>query len=147
MEINKAESQQIAGSGILAITPPKNEISIIDNYIPHVVARIQAHNLSGQPVAQVNVYISGREEAVLGTSFETNSDPKFWSSPRVPTLTTAHAIVIQGESTYVSGELTIRKSGYLDIDIYQTMVLMSQYADKERTEVIASTVLERTLSS
>jgi hypothetical protein len=156
MEVNRAATTERVRAGESVFSPvvkQYSEINIMENYVSgapkqeQAITRIRANNISKEPVERIDVYMSGRKTAVLGTDFQAGYlDTSFFSSVRDVTPYTLKAIVSQGAGRCSSGDITIQKAGYLDIDIGQTVIMMNHYADRARTELIASAALTPTVS-
>lgn len=147
MEINRAEATLVRESMILSpVVKQYSEVKFMENYAQRAITRINARNLSELPIERINVYMSGREDPILGTNFyggypKEHHMSQFFSSIGGEAPYTIKAIVSQGEKKYSSGEMTIHKSGFLDIDIGETVTVMNFYADRERTTLIAREIL------
>lgn len=151
MEVNRSAVSSYGNSQILV--PNEESTRIDDDHkkeqpVERAHLRITARNLSELSVNRINVYASGREEPILGTNFYGDYDKHhyastFFSSVAFSTPYSIKAIVDRNGDCY-SGELEITRSGHLDIDIDKKNIVMNEYADRDKTTLIASTTLTPT---
>lgn len=128
-----------------AVTIQKQEI-LVEN--PRILTRIIARNVSYEPVERINVYMSGKDEPIMGTDFEGGYKPddlssQFFSSVAAAKPYTIKAIVRKKGKCY-SGELEVKKPGHLEIQIDKTQTVMHLYKDREKTQLLESKMLTPT---
>lgn len=120
MEVNQAEA---AYKGESMLLPPVAKlysgVRVMKNYTQRAFIFITARNLSELHVDRINVYMSGREDPILGTDFD-GRYPKehhmsqFFSSIGGEVPYTIKAIVSQGEK-----EMLIRRNYDSQIGLFR----------------------------